>query len=162
MPLPTRPLVRDLILAGVVLVTRLPFLGPGAGNDIDGWYLVSAAREMVATGRYTRSRFPGYPVQEWLASWIARAGGGPVAMNVLSALAAAAAALLLARILRRLGARDAVLAGFALAFVPAAYVASVSAMDYLIAVAFLLAACDARLAGRPWLAGVWLGLAIGT
>src|SRR5215831_18169782 len=128
-----RLLGRDLILAGVVLLTRLPFLGPGAGNDTDGWYLVNAAREIAATGHYTRSRAPGYPVQEWLASWIVRAGGGPVAINLLSAVAAAAAAFALARVFRRLGAREAVLTGLAFAFAPAAYVASVSAMDYLIA-----------------------------
>src|ERR1051326_122659 len=187
---------KDLGLARVVLLSRLPFLSPGAGNDDDGWFLVNAAREIAATGRYTTSRFPGYPVQEWLrrggsrpgggpggsaragrytpppfpgypvqewlASWVARLGGGPVEMNALSALAAAGAAFAFARLLRRLGAGDAWLLALAFACVPAAYVASVSAMDYLFAVAFLLAACHARLAGRAWLAGAWLGLAIGT
>ena len=153
---------QDLTLAGVVLLTRLPFLGPGAGNDNDGWFLVNAAREIAATGRYTTSRFPGYPIQEWLASLVARAGGGPVAMNALSALAAAAAAYAFVRFLRRLGARDAALAALAFVCVPAAYVASVSAMDYLFAIAFVLAACHARVSGRAWLAGAWLGLAIGT
>src|ERR1051325_4680859 len=146
---------KDLGLAGVVLLSRLPFLSPGAGNDEDGGFLVHAAREIAATGRYTTSRFPGYPVLEWLASWVARLGGGPVEMNALSALAAAGAAFAFARLLRRLGAGDAWLLALAFACVHAAYVASVSAMDYLFAVAFLLAACHARLAGRAWLAGAW-------
>src|ERR1044072_3575678 len=60
---------KDLGLAGVVLLSRLPFLSPGAGNDDDGWFLVNAPREIAATGRYTTSRFPGYPVQEWLPAW---------------------------------------------------------------------------------------------
>jgi hypothetical protein len=158
----SREIARDLGFAGVVLLTRLPFLGPGAGNDTDGWYLVNAAREIAATGRYTTSRFPGYPIQEWLASLVARAGGGPVAMNALSALAAVGAAFAFVRLLRRLGARDAALAALAFVCVPAAWVASVSAMDYLFALAFVLAACHARLAGRAWLSGAWLGLAIGT
>src|SRR5262245_49301018 len=162
MPSAARRLVPDLALAALVLVSRIPFLSPGAGTDTDGWYLVGAAREMVATGRYTRSRFPGYPVQEWLCSLIARAGGGAVAMNVLSALAAAACAVAFARVLGRLGVRDAALAAVAVVFVPAAYVASVSCMDYLFAVAFLLAACDAMLRGRTFVAGLWLGLAIGS
>src|SRR5258706_2869463 len=117
---------QDLTLAGVVLFSRLPFLGPGAGNDNDGWFLVNAARELAATGRYTTSRFPGYPVQEWLASIVARAGGGPVAMNALSALASAGAAVAFARLLRRLRARDPGLAAPALACVPAAYRARAS------------------------------------
>jgi hypothetical protein len=159
---PSRSLTTDAVLALAVLLSRLPFLGPGAGNDNDGWFLVNAAREIAATGRYTTSRFPGYPVQEWLASWIARAGGGPVAMNLLSAIAAAACAFAFARLLRRLGARDVVLAAAALVCVPAAWVASVSAMDYLFAVAFVIAAGHARVSGRSALAGLWLGLAIGT
>ncbi len=159
---PSRSLMTDAVLALAVLLSRLPFLAPGAGNDNDGWFLVNAAREIAATGRYTTSRFPGYPVQEWLASWVARAGGGPVAMNLLSALAAAACGFAFARLLRRLGARDVVLAAAALVCVPAAYVASVSAMDYLFAVAFVIAAAHARVSGRSALAGLWLGLAIGT
>ena len=158
----SRAHAQDLTLAAVVLLSRLPFLGPGAGNDNDGWFLVNAAREMAATDRYTTSRFPGYPIQEWLASVVARAGGGPVAMNALSALAAAGAAYAFARLLRQLGARDVGLAALAFVCVPAAYVASVSAMDYLFAIAFVLAACHARITGRTWLAGLWLGLAIGT
>jgi hypothetical protein len=162
MPSADRRLVPDLALAAAVFATRIPFLSPGAGTDTDGWYLVDAAREMVATGRYTRSRFPGYPVQEWLCSLIARAGGGPVAMNALSALASAACAFAFARVLRRLGVRDVALAAVASVFVPAAYVASVSCMDYLFAVAFVLAACHAMLRGRTLQAGAWLGLAIGS
>src|SRR5262245_58784230 len=106
MPSAARRLAPDLALAAFVFVSRIPFLSPGAGTDTDGWYLVSAAHEMVATGRYTRSRFPGYPAQEWLCSLIARAGGGPVAMNALSALVSAACAFAFARVLRHLGVRE--------------------------------------------------------
>src|SRR5437763_1882490 len=162
MRMESRGRARDGAVAAIVLGTRLPFLGPGAGNDNDGWFLVNAAREIAATGRYTTSRFPGYPVQEWLASLVARAGGGPVAMNALSALAATATAFVFARFLRRLHVRGAALAALALVFVPAAYVASVSAMDYLFALAFALAACHARVSGRNLLAALAVGLAIGT
>lgn len=159
---PSTGRLRDLALALAVLLTRLPFLGPGAGNDNDGWFLVNAARELAATGRYTTSRFPGYPVQEWLASLVVRVGGGVWGINLLSALACAACVFVFARILRRLGAPDAAGFAVALAFVPAIAVASVSAMDYLFALAFLLAAAHARLSGRVLLMGLWLGLAAGT
>ncbi len=66
---------KDLGFAGVVLLSRLPFLAPGAGNDDDGWFLVNAALEIAATGRYTISRFPGYAVQDWLAAGVARLAG---------------------------------------------------------------------------------------
>src|SRR5262245_15037684 len=152
----------ELLLPAGVFLSRIPFLGPGAGNDNDAWFLVNAARELSASGRYTTSRFPGYPVHEWLCSWVARAGGGPEAMNVVSALAGAVAVALFLRLLRRLGARDAWVTALAFGFAPAVSVASVSAMDYLLALAFVLAACEARLAGRPLMAGAWFGLAIGT
>jgi hypothetical protein len=58
--------------------------------------------------------------------------------------------------------RDVVVTALAFAFAPAMSVASVSAMDYTLALAFALAACDARLSGRAGWAGLWLGLAIGT
>lgn len=162
MRLPASGLARDAAIALAVLATRLPFVGPGAGIDNDGWFLVNAAREMAATGRYTTSRFPGYPVQEWLASLVVRAGGDVWAITFLSALACAACVFGLARLLRRLGVGDASLLAGAFAFVPAIAVASVSAMDYLFALAFLLAAAHARASGRHLLMGVALGLAIGT
>ena len=154
--------VTDAALAALVFLSRLPFLGPGAGNDNDAWFLVNAARELAASGRYTTSRFPGDPVQEWLCAQVARAGGGPEAMNVVSALAGAVATWLFARMLRRLGVRDVAVTGLAFALAPAMSVASVSAMDYTLAIAFVLAACEARLAGKSAWAGAWLGLAIGT
>lgn len=153
---------RDAALAFAVLLSRLPFVGPGAGNDNDGWFLVNAAREIAASGRYTTSRFPGYPVQEWLASLAVRIGGGVWAIDLLSALAGAVCVFVFARWLRRLGAPDAAWLALGLAFVPAVAVASVSAMDYLFALAFVLSAAHARVSGRTLLAGVWLGLAIGT
>jgi hypothetical protein len=70
-------------------------------------------------------------------------------------------AVLLALILRRAGVRDAALAALAFAFVPAVYIASTTPMDYLWALAFVLAAFLAALDGRVLAAGVLLGVATG-
>ena len=146
-------------LALAVLASHLPFLGPGYGTDSDCWKLADGLREMITTGRYTASRLPGYPVMEVLS--VPFQPLGPVAINALSALAAAACAWLLARILARHGVREAWLGGAAFAFVPAAFIAGTSSIDYLWAIAFALAAWQEAAEGRAWRAGLWLGLATG-
>ena len=150
----------DVLLALGVLLVHLPFLLPGYGTDTDGWKLAAAIREMSETGRYTASRMPGYPVMEFLCAPLARWGAwGP---NALSALAAVACALLSRQLFTRHGVRDAALAGAAFTFLPAAFIAGTSSMDYLWALAFALAAWLEARDGRAARAGLWLGLAIGT
>jgi hypothetical protein len=150
----------DVVLALVVAVSRLPFLSAGYGTDTDTWKLAHAAHAIARTGRYEASRLPGYPVQEWVSAALWR--GGPVALNGVTALFSVAAALLLARLFRRSGARSGWPAALAFAFVPAVYVGSTAAIDYLWAVAFLLGAWLAALGGRPLATGVLLGLAVGS
>src|SRR5690349_20650244 len=148
------------LLALGVFVSHLPFVTPGYGTDTDAWKFATAIREMSMTGRYTASRFPGYPVVEVVSTPFARLG--PWAPNALSALAAAACAWLAARLFARHGVRDALLAGAAFVFLPAAFIAGTSSMDYLWALAFALAAWLDAAAGRPARAGLWAGLAIGS
>ena len=148
-----------LLATGVVL-TRLPFIWSGFGTDTDTWKFASAVREMADSGHYTASRMPGYPLMEWLCTPLARLG--PWAPNLLSAFAAAACAWLAARVFARHGVRDAWLAGAAFVFLPAAYIAGTSSIDYLWAIAFALAAWLDAGEGRAARAGLWLALAVGT
>src|SRR5260221_2244433 len=148
------------LLAVCVFLTRLPFVWSGFGTDTDTWKFASAVREIADTGRYTASRLPGYPLMEWLCTPLAHMG--PWAPNALSAVAAAACAWLTARLFSRAGVRDAWLAGAAFAFLPAAYIAGTSSIDYLWAIAFVLAAWLDAGEGRAARAGLWLGLAVGT
>jgi hypothetical protein len=150
---------RFLLVAALVLLARLPFLGPGYGADPDAWRVAWAARTIASTGHYEASRFPGYPLQEFLSALAWR--GGPFALNGLSALLSAVGAGCFALSARRLGARDDVLAALALASAPAVHLASVTAMDYAWALGAALAALDFALRGRALVAGVLAGLAIG-
>jgi len=158
-PLDLAPWAGALLALGVV-ASHLPFVTPGYGTDTDAWKFASAIREMSMTGRYTASRAPGYPVVEVLSAPFARLG--PWAPNALSALAAAACAWLVARLFARHGVRDALLAGAAFVFLPAAFIAGTSSMDYLWALAFALAAWLDAADGRAARAGLWAGLAIGS
>lgn len=146
-------------LGAAVLLSRAPWLGVGYGNDPDASRVVLAARAMLEERGYVRSRPPGYPVHESLVALLQ--SGGPWLTNGLSAVAAAVAAVLLARIARRLGSAHPVAVGAALAFTPVVFVASTSTMDYTTGLALALGAVDAVLAGRSALGGVLLGLAIG-
>jgi hypothetical protein len=158
-PRPLTPAAGALLALGV-FVSHLPFLLPGYGTDTDAWKLASSLRVISETGHYSASRMPGYPVVEIVSAPLARFGPWPT--NALSALAAAACAWLAARLFARHGVRDALLAGAALAFVPAAFIAGTSSMDYLWALAFALAAWLDAADGRTARAGLWIGLAIGS
>jgi hypothetical protein len=160
---PTRPVAGGAAVfaavAATVFASRLPFLGPGYGVDADAWRVAWSAHTLATTGAYEASRFPGYPVQEIGSALLIR--GGPVALVGVTALLAAIAAGFLALIVRRLGGRDAFLAGVAFGSVPAFALASIQSMDYAWALAFALAALHQALAGRAMRAGVLVGLAIG-
>ena len=146
-------------VALVVLLTRLPLLGPGLGTDNDAWSVAAAARFIARTGQYKVSRFPGFPVHEYGAALLW--GGSPWLLDATSALMCALSAALLAIVLRRAGSRDAALGAIAFAFVPTVFISSTSGMDYLWACAFLMAALVLTLARRGALAGLALGLATG-
>lgn len=147
------------VLAATVLCTRLPFLGPGLGRDADAWRVGNAARAIAATGKYVASRFPGYPFQEIASS--ALVWGAPLALNLATAMMSALAAGCFAAVLQELGSRRVALSTLALALTPVIYVNSTVAMDYLWALAFILASLLWALRGRPIIAGVLLGCSIG-
>jgi hypothetical protein len=152
-----------LALAAFVLATRLPFLWSGYGTDTDTWKFAEAIHAIATTGVYTASRMPGYPLMELACAPLEHLG--PWASNLLSAVAAAACAWLLSRLFMRHASggsqRDAWLAGAAFTFVPAAYIASTSSIDYLWSIAFLLAAWLDAEEGRVLRAALLLGCAVG-
>jgi hypothetical protein len=146
-------------VSGLVLLSRIPFLGYGYGTQPDAWRVAETARHIASTGQYSVSRFPGYPLQELVGALIWR--GGPWAFNGLTALFSAVAVGLFALSMRRLGSRNYVLGSFGLAFVPVVYVSSTMALDDLWALAFILGGLYFVLGERPVVAGIFLGLAIG-
>ncbi|MFH1420283.1 MAG: hypothetical protein ABII12_18575 [Planctomycetota bacterium] len=154
---------RDVMLFGGVVVfaflSRVPFLGAGYGNDPDAWGLAVAARHIAASGEYVASRLPGYPVQEFVCSLLYR--GGPIALNTLTALLSAAAVGFFTCSVRRLGSGQYLWAGLALALTPVIFVNSTNSMDYVWALAFILAGHHCVLVRRPVFAGCLLGVAIG-
>jgi hypothetical protein len=147
------------LLCLIVLLTRLPFLDAGYGVNFDAWRVVRAAREIANTGEYTVSRFPGYPIQEIVCSWIWR--GGPLVLNGLTALLSVAAVATLVMIARRWTDINASLVGLGFAATPTFFVNSVCSKDYVWALAFALFSLLFILRRKPLLAGALLGLGTG-
>lgn len=147
------------LLLAVVGLSRLPFLGAGYGGAVDAWRVARVARQLSETGIYEVSRFPGYPVQEIVCSWLWR--GGPWALNGASAICSLAAVWAFVACARRIGCRDSLLAGLALAMTPVFFVNSVTSKDYVWALALALGSLLCILRRRPLTAGLLLGVAIG-
>lgn len=149
----------DLALGACVLLARVPFLAAGYGSDPDAWRVAWTGRVIAATGRYQASRAPGNPIPELAAAVFAHAP--PAALNAVSALASAAAAVLFGVALRRLGCRAWLAGAAALAFTPVVAIHGADAMDYDWALALMLAAFVAVLDRRAALAGLCIGVATG-
>lgn len=147
------------LLFVVVLLTRLPFLGPGFGSDADAWRIAGAARTIAQTGHYVASRFPGAPVVELSDSLLLRLG--PWALPLASAIWGAIACVAFYVTLCRLGVRGCFWAALALAFTPVFWIHTTDAMDYSWALGLALVSLALAVHARPTLAGVALGLAIG-
>ncbi len=160
----SRDLAIMAVVAGLVLLTRLPFLSAGYGADPDAWRLAGAARAIAESGQYVYSRAPGYPVPEIVGALLWRLGLGQVGywpLNLATALAGALAVGYFALTVRRVAPHAWILASIALAFTPVVYVNSTNAMDYVWALAPMLAASYYAISGRPIVAGACLGLAVG-
>ena len=93
-----------------------------------------------------------------MCSWLWR--GGPWALNGASAVCSVVAVWSFVACARRLGCRDALLAGLALATTPVFFINSVTAKDYVWALAFI-GSLFCVLDRRPRIAGLLLGLAVG-
>jgi hypothetical protein len=148
-----------LALVAIIFASRVPFLNAGYGVNVDAWRVARVARNIAQTGNYEASRLPGYPVHEIVCSLLWR--GGPLALNGASAVFGIAAVLAFALFAARVGVRDFLLAGLAIAMTPIFYISSVTSKDYVWALAFVLVSLLAARGGRALLAGVLLGLATG-
>jgi len=146
-------------VAALVVLSRIPFLSAGYGVDFDAWRVAGAARTIATTHVYTAARFPGNPVHEVVCAMLLP--GGYIALNTATALFSGMAAAFFALSVRVLGGKDYALAGLALAFTPVVFISSTTTIDYVWALAFTMGSLYFVLIGRPVLAGLMLGGAIG-
>jgi hypothetical protein len=151
-----------LLLVGLflaVFATRLPWLATDYGTDPDSYRVILAARHIADTGDYRPSRTPGHPLHEYMIASVVNLG--PVLTNGISAVSSCVAVLFFALILRQLRVRGYLFVAGAFALVPVVFVNSTHTIDYIPALALILASTYFVLVKRPLTAGISLGLAIG-
>ena len=95
-----KEILQYVLLVIFVLLTRIPFLSHGYGIDGDSWSVAITANNIHNSGIYEASRFPGYPVHEYLGSIFVKAG--PSGLNALTAIFSCIAVLFFALTLRTL------------------------------------------------------------
>ncbi len=132
------------VLVALVALSRLPFLAAGYGENVDAWRVARAARQIAQNHVYEPSRLPGYPIHEIMSACFRHFGA--IGLNGLSAAFGIAAVLALWSIARRLHCRHPFLLALAFAATPIFFVNSVTAKDYVWAIAFALWALSAALA----------------
>lgn len=148
-----------ILLALLVLASRLPFLDTGYGVEEDSWGIAVAAYHTNLYGLMEASRLPGHPVNEFVYSvlW----GYGPWLYNFLSALCSVICFVLFYFTAKKLHIRHYIWASLALVFTPVIYINSTCTIDYLWALMFALAAFYMLVNNQLFFTGLFLALAVG-
>jgi hypothetical protein len=154
----TRPLP-FLALSFVYLCVRIPWLNLGYGTDPDAWRVALSAEHLLSNGEYLPSRLPGYPLHEFATVPLIRAGW--VWTNLSTALISLVGVYVFARIVGELNLRGRGVLTLTFAFAPLLWINSVSTIDYMWALTFILASYWLAIRERSALSGVAMGLAVG-
>lgn len=135
--------------------------------DADAWRIVQSGFNLFSTGIYQPSRFPGYPLPEFIAGaiWLTNLPfTTPWIFNLVSALFSVTAAYYFLCIsIRFIHKKRFViyLSAVTFAFIPVIYVNSTGMMDYNWALAFMLGAIYYLISKRLKLSALFLAFATG-
>lgn len=133
----------------------------GFGTDGDGWRVAKTALTLWNDGVYHVSRFPGFPVYEFIQTPII-ALGGSVASNISSLCMFLVSLIVLRKILHRWNVPHSDLTLVAFAFLPILWKNSSLTMDYVWGLCGIVSAVYLVERKRFVMAGIVLGLAAGT
>ncbi len=147
-------------LAIVYALSRAPFINVGYGTDPDAWRVALSGYWLWDHAEFYPSRLPGYPVQELASAAVIK--GGWLATNSLTVLVSIVGLWFFARIASLLELPNRAVIVVAFAFTPLLWINSMTTMDYMYALTFILAAYYFLIVRRSFVAGIMLGLAIGS
>jgi hypothetical protein len=153
-----RPL-DDRHLGLVVALVTFPLLWMGYGTDIDVFNVLRSATG-IRDGDYLPSRTPGVPVFEAMTALFDPVGGHFL-LNLMTAAAAGATVIGIARLVRLWDHDNGDLVALAVFASPMTIIASTSLADFVWALVFFVWAAVAHLEGRWMPAAVLFALAIG-
>ncbi len=143
-------------IAVVGILTRIPFLDKGFGEDFDGWRVVYVGQHIASGIFYEASRLPGYPVVEYIHALIEWLGAsGPIVHNCLALISGLFLGFLFYYETKNL------IASAGLLLHPLIWIHSTTSMDYLIGATLIFGTwVSAR--SHPVLSGLLGGIATGT
>lgn len=150
-----------LLLVIAIIVTRLPSLFLAYGSDGDGWRVARSAATLWKEGIYRPSRFPGFPLYEFLNAPLVGLGGSLLA-NAGTLVVFLVCVYLFKSLLERMRVPSADLLVWIFSFFPLLWKNSAVTMDYVWGLAFVLASCVLAHDGKFIAAAVTIGLAAGT
>ncbi len=148
------------LLALVFVASRVPFIDNGYGTKPDAWRIALSGYWLWDNHEFYPSRLPGYPVPE--LSYAAVINGGWVATNSLTVAVSLLGLWFFAGIVRKLAMPNKALLVVGFAFQPLLWINSMNTMDYAWALTFILGAYYFLIKEETGLAGLMLGLAIGS
>jgi hypothetical protein len=156
----SRPLTFAL-LAVAYIASRAPFVNIGYGTDPDAWRVALTGHWLWDNGEFYPSRLPGYPVHELATAAIVERGGY-LATNSLTVLVSLIGVWFFSSIAAELRVPNRALAVAGFAFAPLLWINSMTTMDYMWALTFLLGSYYFIIVRKNWLAAIMLGLAVGS
>jgi len=151
----------DLLLVVLLFIcSRAPLLNLGFGLDADAWRIAGSAFDIRNHLVYHTSRFPGYPVPEFINALVINHGW--LATNCLTMLLSLFSVLVFTRIVEMHELRHKLLTVATYAFLPILWINSTNTMDYMWSLCFIMLTWYALLNDKALIAGLMMGMAVGS
>lgn len=143
-----------------ILLSRIPFLFFDFGSDGDAWRIAWSADTIWSEGIYYPSRFPGFPVFEFLNAPLIGLGGALLS-NSFTLLIFLFCILIFAHIIFHIEKRYASITIWTFAFTPILWKNSTVTHDYVLGLFLILLSTLFLLKNKFLLSGIFLGIAVG-
>jgi len=146
------------ILSLAFLITRIPLLNLGYGKDPDAWRVAVSALYLKNYHIYQTSRFPGYPLSEFVNSIVIQYGW--VVTNSITMMLSLASVITFGKILDIIEIEKRGLLTVTYAFMPILWINSTNTMDYMWGLTLLIISWYFSLKKNYLLSSILMGLAI--
>lgn len=155
--------LRDRIIILTAGLIIFPLCFNSYGIDADGWGMVLSALRLAGTGEYIPSRFPGYPLPEFLFALVTILQMQlkiPHIYNLIVCSFSIGTVLILYELTKSFNISRPIYPALALLFTPLFLINATGTMDYNISLFFLIAASKLASDKKLFLSGMMFGLAV--